>query len=968
MTSSIFRIDSNNLTPSIACFDGNSNAQVLKNHDVGFESNQTRRITINKVVCALLFSLILAFFLCALQPQFAHAVAYSYTSPDGSVFTYEDDSDNIGGIKITAFGHNQTQVVPNEIDGKPVTSIRYHGWSSVSNNAFPILDCKACQSLKTIYLPSCPASKLDVKGCTSLVSIEITPNNSVPNEDVLKTIDASDCGALESIDCSGVKTLESLDVKNCPALKTFDLNNTNISSIDVSTNGSLEYLDLNTNYSITTLDVTHNPKLKHLSIYRKDGDLSPNGLSGLDISKNPELEYLVCAGCHLTTLDVSNNPNLVTLNCVNNELTTLDISHNPKLTELYCDRNSITDYTALKAWAAEPGHSIDIYFEPVTPPVVTKTNLSQCTVAAIANQTYTGAAISPKPVVKYGNTTLKENTDYTLSYKNNINAGTATITITGKGDYIGSKSVTFKITQKNISGCTVTAANQNYTGKALTPAPVVKNGNTILKAGTDYTVSYANNTKVGVATATVTGKGNYTGSKSASFIVMCKEGWVKSGNRWWYRNIDGSYPKSCSKVIGGNTYRFDGSGWMRTGWVKEGSNWYYHASSGAMIKGWLKSGGKWYYLDPVTGIMKTGKQVISNKTYFFNSSGVMQKGWTKYYDTWYYTDSSGAIVKGWKKIGGKWYYFDENGEMINEKYQIGNDTYKLSSSGAMVTGWSKEGNDWYYYKSSGAMAKDIWVGNYWLDSEGTMSLSAWVDNGKYYVNETGKYVPNVKARAEYTPEPGYYRITSILGNVRLDMAGGSVSSGGNAQIYTPNTSNAQIWQFTKLDNGFYRITNAGSNLPLDVYCGKSADGTNVQQYEWNESYAQQWKIYKSDFNNAYVIRNRATGKALDVSSGSTKAGTNVHIWTETANNKAQAWTFTKVSFNPVVTGLEGKTYTFKTGLGSRDNDFAKCLDMTNLSTTNGGNAQIFHFNPTNAQVWKLEKYKNPRDGKDYYII
>ena len=64
---------------------------------------------------------------------------------------------------------------------------------------------------------------------------------------------------------------------------------------------------------------------------------------------------------------------------------------------------------------------------------------------AISNKTYTGSAIKPAPVVKDGTRTLKAGTDYTVSYKNNTALGTATITITGKGNYSGSRSVTFKI-------------------------------------------------------------------------------------------------------------------------------------------------------------------------------------------------------------------------------------------------------------------------------------------------------------------------------------------------------------------------------------------------------------------------------------------------------------------------------------------------------------------------------------------
>lgn len=74
-----------------------------------------------------------------------------------------------------------------------------------------------------------------------------------------------------------------------------------------------------------------------------------------------------------------------------------------------------------------------------------KVSVSKLTIGKIADQTYTGKALKPTLVVKYNGKTLKNGTDYTLTYKNNKNIGTATVTIKGKGSYTGTKKVTFKI-------------------------------------------------------------------------------------------------------------------------------------------------------------------------------------------------------------------------------------------------------------------------------------------------------------------------------------------------------------------------------------------------------------------------------------------------------------------------------------------------------------------------------------------
>ena len=148
---------------------------------------------------------------------------------------------------------------------------------------------------------------------------------------------------------------------------------------------------------------------------------------------------------------------------------------------------------------------------------------SDFTVTDISNKTYTGKGLTQSPKITYGDTTLTNGTDYALTYKNNVNVGTATVTITGKGNYSGSISRTFKITSKSITSSTVTGIkDKTYTGKNLTQAPVVKDGSMVLKNGTDYTLSYTSNKNVGTATVIITGKGNYTGTIKKTFKINPK--------------------------------------------------------------------------------------------------------------------------------------------------------------------------------------------------------------------------------------------------------------------------------------------------------------------------------------------------------------------------------------------------------------------------------------------------------------
>lgn len=86
-------------------------------------------------------------------------------------------------------------------------------------------------------------------------------------------------------------------------------------------------------------------------------------------------------------------------------------------------------------------------------------------------------------------------------------------------------------------------------------------------------------------------------NSSGAWVEQATGQWVSSGNRWWYRNADGSYPAGGWKEIGGTWYLFDKDGWMLTGWQTMGSNWYYMDESGAMLTGWQKIGNDWYCLE-----------------------------------------------------------------------------------------------------------------------------------------------------------------------------------------------------------------------------------------------------------------------------------------------------------------------------------------------------------------------------------
>ena len=248
------------------------------------------------------------------------------------------------------------------------------------------------------------------------------------------------------------------------------------------------------------------------------------------------------------------------------------------------------------------------------------------TVAGYAQQyAWTGSWIEPKVQVRvpWQDNPLVEGKDYSVSYDNNRDVGTATISVWPNGNFFdGAKTVEFEIVE----------------GVVPEPEPVV--------SGT----------------------------------------WKGSAGKWWYQYSDGSYLKSCWKNIDGARYYFDDNGYAKAGWAIIDGSWYwFDPSSSAMKTGWQSIDGTWYWFAD-DGAMATGWQQIDDTWYWFSGSGAMLTGWQQSGGAWYYLGGSGAMCTGWQNIGGTWYWFADSGAMATGWRQIDNQWYCFAGSGAMQHG------------------------------------------------------------------------------------------------------------------------------------------------------------------------------------------------------------------------------------------------------------------------------------------
>ncbi|MGY3783120.1 C39 family peptidase [Gemella taiwanensis] len=273
----------------------------------------------------------------------------------------------------------------------------------------------------------------------------------------------------------------------------------------------------------------------------------------------------------------------------------------------------------------------------------------------------------------------------------------------------------------------------------------------------------------------------------ASSDAQAAQGWVKTGNAWYFYNQKGTLVRNAWA----GSYWLGADGKMATNaWVDNGR--YYVGANGAWVKGaqnqatatqnqvtsnatkqgWVQSGNAWYYYNNgslvvnkwagnywlgADGRMATNSWVDNNRYYVGNDGAWVKDakrpeekktGWVKEANTWYYYNTDGTLARN------KWagnYWLGADGRMATNRW-VDNNRYYVGNDGAWVkdakrqeekkTGWVKESNVWYYYNTDGTLARNKWAGNYWLGADGKMATNSWVDNGRYYVGSNGAWIPN----------------------------------------------------------------------------------------------------------------------------------------------------------------------------------------------------------------------------------
>ena len=369
----------------------------------------------------------------------------------------------------------------------------------------------------------------------------------------------------------------------------------------------------------------------------------------------------------------------------------------------------------------------------------------------VRNLIYNGASQAGLAVPSAGSYALSGTTKA-------IDAGTYTATVApGAGyawDKLGDKtarSYQWTIAPASIASGAVSVsgvkASYEHTGSPIRPNVTVTHNGRTLKAGTDYQVSYGENTQVGKATVTIRGAGkNYSGSRTISFdITNPRNAWRTVGGKTYYYGADGQ-PVKWEQKIGGHWYYFNGSGVMQTGWVtwsKLGTKSYFDADGRART-GWHTIGGKRYYFDPATARSVRWENRIGGSWYYFNAASEMQTGWVTWskLGTKSYFNDDGKARTGWHTLWGKRYYFDPaTARSLRWENRIGGSWYYFNSASEMQTGWvtwSKLGTKSYFNDDGKARTgwHTLWGKRYYFDPATARSLR-WenrIGGSFYYFN------------------------------------------------------------------------------------------------------------------------------------------------------------------------------------------------------------------------------------------
>ena len=230
---------------------------------------------------------------------------------------------------------------------------------------------------------------------------------------------------------------------------------------------------------------------------------------------------------------------------------------------------------------------------------INKASIKYATIG-IANQTYSGKALTPDVTVMLNGKELERRVDFTVEYFDNTNVGTATVYVYGNGNYEGFAEGSFKITA------------------------VVHNPGWFHDKTTGVYYYFE---KDGVTRHT---------------------GWLYDG-AYYYFDSDGKLVVNGWAIYDGKRYYMGTSALLaKNTWAQVDGEWYYIGSNYQPVtKGWAKVGSTYYYMDANGHVTKTGWASYNGKYYYIENYKVVVNDWRQVSGTWYHFNKSGVCDRVW---------------------------------------------------------------------------------------------------------------------------------------------------------------------------------------------------------------------------------------------------------------------------------------------------------------------------------
>lgn len=313
---------------------------------------------------------------------------------------------------------------------------------------------------------------------------------------------------IKMLDVSGLQKLGSIECSSCGLEELYATGCSELGSLDCSSN------------NIRCLELTGSP------VYWID--CSDNCLAGLDLSQSEILYENISSQKPVSLTAMSYGVWKVDLN----ELPGVDYRR-VTIDPMYLDGATVDQ--GVIVWEDANDVPDEIEYEYEVPNInrylrlnVTvhiekeKLDISKCNVS-LGDEIYTyyGGENRPPVTVDYDGIVISPN-NYNVEYFNNVKAGTAKVTVKGKGEATGSKTVTFTINPRNIEENDFLLDRDicYYTGNQVRP---VRTSDYAPMTGSDYSISYYDNINVGTATATISGKNNYCGMITKNFEIIATD-------------------------------------------------------------------------------------------------------------------------------------------------------------------------------------------------------------------------------------------------------------------------------------------------------------------------------------------------------------------------------------------------------------------------------------------------------------